>query len=251
MSNFPNLSDGKPLRQTTKRSLNIPVQIFRFLSMKEQRFVNSTPTYSFQGDYGDLSAVDYAGGGTTHSLQDFYDSMTGEAGQYTLTFNSNSYGNMYWNADRLQFQELSYNLYSTSVTLKGFPNTSFPTITVSDPALPTLGNGTTGPQNQYPNPLYHLFSNSLVDLDQTARYVYSRISTPLKGGVLMFQAITDAEVAIFEAFFIQMAGQYGIFSLNYNGVAMHCRFDTPSFTVDYSSSPNCNKVILPWLEVPM
>jgi hypothetical protein len=63
--------------------------------------------------------------------------------------------------------------------------------------------------------------------------------------------ITDAEVATFESFFLQMGGRYGIFTLTYNGVNYtNCRFDTDNFVVDYTGGPNVNSITLPWIAVP-
>lgn len=254
MSSYPNLSDGQPLRQTTVKTIHIPCNTYRFVSMKEQRYVAGVPVARFKGAYNSIQKVDYQGGGTSHSIQDFYDAMEGRFGEFTLTFNSSVYNGMYFDqGDALLFNEKSVNLYSTSVTLKQFPasGTGFPSITVVDPALPTLGNGTTGPQNQYPNQLIHQFSNVVVDIDEAARYLWARVSLPIPGGVLAFAAITDAEADIFENFFIQMAGMYGIFTLNYNGIAYaNCRFNTEDFVRDYGISPNVNKITLPWTVVP-
>lgn len=257
MSQFPNLSDGQPFRQTTKRTNSLSTTVMRFLDMSEQRWVNRTPVQRFEGSYEDINFADYSGAGTSHSLQDFADSMQGRFGQFDVTFPAGGtlYSNVYFDgADRLNFQEKSVNLYATMVKLKQFPAGGFPTITVVNPNLPTLGaSGNSGPLNQYPNQLFHTWSNSVVDLDDAQRYVYARISSPIAGGVLQLAAITDAELANFEAFFLQVAGRYGIFTINgYNGVNYtHARFDTDSFIVDYSLGPGINSVVLPWVTVPV
>lgn len=252
MSNFPTLLDGQPVRQTVKKSLRIPVSIFTFVSGKEQRYVDGTPTYSFNAQYPDIYASEYKGGGVAHSIGDFYDAMKGTFGVYNLTLAGKLYSNLYFDGNgQITFDEKAVNVYGTTINIKGFQSDAFPTITVSDPVLPTLGNGTTGPQNQYPNQLTHRFSNSVVDVNDTQRLVYARWASPIPGGVLTFQAITDAEAAIFEAFYLQLGGAYGIFTLAYNGVSYtNCRFSSQSLDRDFSGGPNVNRFNLSWEAIP-
>lgn len=225
--------------------------IFRFLDMSEQRFVSRVPVTRLEGTYGTLFTEDYIGGGASRSLQDFHDAMQGRFGQFEVTYDSVLYTNLYFDQDVITFQENSVNLYNTQVKLKQFPATGFPTITVSNPSLPTLGNGTTGPQNQYPNPLAHHQSNSIVDLDDAGRFAYHRINTAIPSGALQLRTITPAEATIMENFFIQMAGQYGIFTLTYNGISyVNCRFTTDSLVIDYGTEPGVRSMTLPWMAVP-
>lgn len=252
MSNYPNLTDGKPLKQTTKRTVSMNTRVYQFLDMSEQRYVMRTPVQRIQGDYNTLFADEYTNG--TTGLQDFHDQMQGRYDNFSLTFDGQVYSNnMYWDSDTIQFSERSINTYSSSVSLKQFPSTTFPTITVSNPSLPTLGaSGSGGAPGQYPNTLYHLESNAIVDLDDTARYAYSRLISPIAGGVLILKTITRQEAQNFENFFIQLAGRYGIFSLTWNEVAMtNVRFSTDDFVLDYSQGPNICSVTLPWVNVPV
>lgn len=251
-SNFPNLFDGQPLKQTTKRTVHIGCGTYRFMDMSQMRYVDTVPVARFDGTYNTLFALDYIGGGPGRSLQDFHDAMLGRFNQFTLTFNGNTYNNCWFDIERITFQEKAFNWYTSEVKLKQFPDTVFPTITVSDPSLPTLGDGTGGPQNQYPNPLYHTESNVIVDLDAATRYAYHRIDSPIAGGSLELKTITPAEAAIFEAFFIQMGGMYGIFTLNYNGIAyVNCHFTTTDLVIDYSQDPGACSLSLPWEAVPV
>lgn len=246
MSSYPNLTDGNPFRQTTKRTLSLRTEVLRTLDMKEQRYVCRTPTYRFEGQYGEIFSTDYS------TLQGFHDSMQGRFGQFDLTFNGILYSNLYFDQDRIEFNEQSVNLYSTQVRLKGFPDHGFPTITVSDPTLPTLGStGTGGPLTQWPSTLAHMQSNAIVDLDDTARYAFHRINTAIPCGVLQMPVITPAEAQRFEDFFLQLAGRYGIFTLVYNSITMHCRFDVDELVLDFSRDPGVVSITLPWCAPPI
>jgi hypothetical protein len=153
MSNFPLLNDGKTTRQSVKRTLSLNTKILRYLDSSEQRYVSRTPVQRLEGAYNNLVASEYTNG--TTGLQDFHDQMLGRYDNFNIAFNGHTYTNFYFDSDKINFTEASYNLYKTQLVLKQFPSAGFPTITVSDPNLPTLGNGTNGPLTQWPSQLYH------------------------------------------------------------------------------------------------
>lgn len=252
MSSFPNLTDGLPFRQTIRRTLSMRTEVLRTLDMKEQRYVDRTPTYRFEAQYGEISAADYT------TLQSFHDTMQGRFGQFDVTFDGTLYSNVYFDQDRIDFKENSLNNYATSIKLKGFPDQAFPSISgLVDPTLPTLARLSVfpydfahGPLTQWPSSLGHIQSNVIVDLDDTARFAYHRLNTAIPCGVLQMPVITELEASIFEQFFLVMGGRYGAFRLIYNSVNMVCRFDTDEMVIEYPS-PNVCSITLPWCSPPV
>lgn len=234
MASFPNLADGKPVAHPLTRVISCKTRVYRFLNDTEQRWVQRIPVNRFDMPYEALSAADRS------TLDTFFVARKGRFDQtWDLTILGTLYANLAFDHDDFLVREPGPLQYSVALSAKQFPSGAGATITVSDPAFPTLSSGAIA---QHPSSIAKVFSNAIEDTPDGQRISWNRVATSLPTWVLGFPIITDTERNTLMDFFIQLRGRWGQMSLLWDGTNYQkCRFADDDMRIRYNA-PNQNSI---------
>jgi hypothetical protein len=222
----------------------------KFLNGSEQRFQRTATLADFQLQYTGLFASD------RNALMTFYASQKGafdSTWSFGLSFNT--YTNMTFLDDSFTSVESARpNQYDVSFKFRQTANAAFAQSLhfPSNPTYPTLSTGAT---SQRPYSQIQRNRTTFNDNPTGKRYSYAWYAAGLTGfptrGLyswkLEYPAITDADMATLETFFVQMNGRYSTFSLKDpdSGVTYaSVRFDQDAFSYKYVALNQASTTIL-------
>jgi hypothetical protein len=262
---LPTIRGGSAAIYPVQRDTLISTGVQRFLNASEQRFKKHAPLGQFQLVYKSLFAVD------RDALKQFYADTKGSfdsTWSFTLV---NTYATCTFLQDGFSSVEGKPNLYDVTLRFRQVQNLTPAAATATSgsgnatglpsapggsrtdtlqqaaiqnaihPAFPRLSTGAT---SQRPYTQTVRYRTTLNDMPSGQRYSYAWYDAGLPGfptrGLmawkLEFPSVTDDDMAMLEAFFVQVNGRWRHFSFTdpEDGVTYQTvRFDQDSFTYRY------------------
>lgn len=255
IATLPTIRNGSAAIYPVQRSTLITTAVQRFINASEQRFKRHAPLGQFQLVYKGLFAVD------RDALKAFFDLQPAEYlalyGGWSFTLASITYPKCVFIDDSFTSVESDRpNLYDVTLRFRQTQTggiAAFP----AGPSFPVLSTGATA---QRPYTQIVRYRTTKNDNPTGIRYAYAWYGnaaltgfppnlanrsggtdadvTGLMGWKLEFPSITDADMALLEAFFVAMNGRWQTFSFtdpDSGTTFSKVRFDQDSFVYNYTA----------------
>lgn len=239
---FPTLASGQPVMYPLRIRYSCLTRVHRATNGAEQRYAVRAPMVEMDLTYRNLSQAD------TDAIRTFFDAQKGMFdSSWDIAFGGNTYTQMRFPEDRLQWQETLPNRWTTRIRCSGF----HPAIVNPPATFPALS---TGAVTQRPWGKRRTYETNYSDLEVGVRHAVAMRGGGFAGFPagpsiawdLQYPSITPAEAGQLALFFLSKNGRLGTFDFTdpdsqvlYAG----CRFASDDLDVQYAGYNHCSAAV--------